>query len=63
MRRFALVTAFIIAINGALSTIVGLLTTVPSNLYEGAALILAGSVAWYGAVLVIMRIKAERDKP
>lgn len=60
MRRFALVTGFFIAINGALAAVAGLLAALRSNYYEGAALILAGSLAWYAAVLLIFRLK--RDK-
>ena len=61
MRRFLLVTSAFIAINGAFTVIVGVTVALSSNLYAGAVLVLVGTVAWYAAVLVVLRIKKGKD--
>ncbi len=54
-------TSAFIAINGAFTVIVGVTVALSSNLYAGAVLVLVGTVAWYAAVLVVLRIKKGKD--
>ncbi len=57
MRRFALLAGFLIALDGTLAVVAGFLSTLSSNLlYQGTAMILAGSVALYAAILLVFRL-------
>jgi len=59
MKRSLLIICALIGLNAALPVATGIVAALNSKLYGGAALILTVTVAWYAAVLLILRIRRE----
>ncbi len=62
MRRFTFVTSFIVAALFALPIVGAILAALLVNFVNNFVAILLVSVAWYAAVLMILRIRARRRK-
>ena len=62
MRRFAFVTGFIVVSLFALPIVGGVLAMVFGRPLNNLLAILLVTVAWYAAVLVVMRLIARRAK-
>ncbi|HET7498410.1 MAG TPA: hypothetical protein VFM00_08920 [Candidatus Eisenbacteria bacterium] len=58
MRRIGLLLALLVVLDGGLVVLLAILKTV--SLYAGAALVLLVSLAFYAAVLGIMRLRRRR---
>jgi len=62
VRRFTFVTSFILAALFALPIVGAILAALLVNFVNNFVAILLVSVAWYAAVLMILRIRARRRK-
>jgi len=62
VRRFTFVTSFVVAALFALPIVGAILAALLVNFVNNFVAILLVSVAWYAAVLMILRIRARRRK-
>jgi hypothetical protein len=60
VKRFSLMTVLIVAITGGIPAIAGLFALLYDRLFFGLAMLLLAVVAWWAAVLVVLRVRARR---